>query len=90
MRTLDLLAATADRSVLHVTHELDGLDQPDEIVVLARGQVSERGRARRICLRRRPLPADVAGSARCARGGPEWGRPYGRRAHYPARRGRTG
>jgi len=39
----DLLAATAGRSVLLITHELDGLDQMDEIVVLAAGRVAERG-----------------------------------------------
>jgi ATP-binding cassette, subfamily C, bacterial CydC len=39
----DLLAATAGRSVLLITHDLDGLDQLDEIVVLDRGRVAERG-----------------------------------------------
>ncbi len=39
----DLLAATTGRSVLLITHDLDGLDQFDEIVVLARGHVVERG-----------------------------------------------
>jgi ATP-binding cassette, subfamily C, bacterial CydC len=41
--TADLLAATAGRSTLLITHDLDGLDQVDEIVVLERGQVAERG-----------------------------------------------
>jgi len=41
--TADLLAATAGRSTLLITHELDGLDQVDEIVVLDHGQVAERG-----------------------------------------------
>ncbi|MGD0066366.1 MAG: thiol reductant ABC exporter subunit CydC [Streptosporangiaceae bacterium] len=41
--TADLLAATAGRATLLITHELDGLDQVDEIVLLDRGQVTERG-----------------------------------------------
>jgi len=41
--TADLLAATAGRATLLITHELDGLDQVDEIVVLDHGQVAERG-----------------------------------------------
>ena len=41
--TADLLAATAGRATLLITHDLDGLDQVDEIVVLARGRVVERG-----------------------------------------------
>ena len=41
--TADLLAATAGRSVLLITHDLDGLEQVDEIVVLEHGQVAERG-----------------------------------------------
>ncbi len=39
----DLLAATTGRSVLLITHELEGLDRLDEIVVLADGEVAERG-----------------------------------------------
>jgi ABC-type multidrug transport system fused ATPase/permease subunit len=39
----DLLAATAGRSTLLITHDLEGLDQVDEIVVLDRGRVAERG-----------------------------------------------
>jgi ATP-binding cassette subfamily C protein CydC len=39
----DLLAATAGRSTLLITHELDGLDRFDEIVVLDRGRLAERG-----------------------------------------------
>ena len=41
--TADLLAATAGRSTLLITHDLEGLDQVDEIVVLDHGQVVERG-----------------------------------------------
>ncbi len=41
--TADLLAATAGRSTLLITHDLDGLDQVDEIVVLDHGRVAERG-----------------------------------------------
>jgi ABC-type transport system involved in cytochrome bd biosynthesis fused ATPase/permease subunit len=41
--TADLLAATAGRSTLLITHHLDGLDQVDEIVVLDHGRVAERG-----------------------------------------------
>ena len=38
-----LLAATAGRSTLLITHDLEGLDQVDEVVVLDHGQVVERG-----------------------------------------------
>jgi ATP-binding cassette, subfamily C, bacterial CydC len=41
--TADVLHATKGRSVLLITHELDGLDQVDQIVVLARGSVVEKG-----------------------------------------------
>ena len=41
--TADLLAATQGRATLLITHDLDGLDQVDEIVVLDRGRVAERG-----------------------------------------------
>jgi ATP-binding cassette subfamily C protein CydC len=41
--TADLLAVTAGRSTLWITHEFDGLDQVDEIVVLDAGRVAERG-----------------------------------------------
>jgi ABC-type multidrug transport system fused ATPase/permease subunit len=39
----DLLAITVGRSVLLITHDLDGLDQVDEIILLDRGRVVERG-----------------------------------------------
>jgi ABC-type multidrug transport system fused ATPase/permease subunit len=46
--TADLLAATAGRATLLITHDLDGLDQVDEIVVLDRGRVAERGTHREL------------------------------------------
>jgi ABC-type multidrug transport system fused ATPase/permease subunit len=39
----DLLAITAGRATLLITHDLDGLDQMDEIVVLDQGRAVERG-----------------------------------------------
>jgi ATP-binding cassette, subfamily C, bacterial CydC len=39
----DLLAVTAGRATLLITHQLDGLDQLDEIVVLDKGRAVERG-----------------------------------------------
>jgi thiol reductant ABC exporter CydC subunit len=41
--TGDLLAATQGRATLLITHELDGLREVDEIVVLERGKVAQRG-----------------------------------------------
>jgi ATP-binding cassette, subfamily C, bacterial CydC len=41
--TADLLALTAGRATLLITHELEGLDQVDEIIVLERGKVVQRG-----------------------------------------------
>ncbi len=41
--TADLLAATAGRATLLITHDLDGLEEVDEIVVLDHGRVAERG-----------------------------------------------
>ena len=41
--TADILTATQGRATLLITHDLDGLDQVDEIVVLDRGRVAERG-----------------------------------------------
>jgi ATP-binding cassette, subfamily C, bacterial CydC len=46
--TTDLLLATEGRSVLLITHDLDGLDQVDEIVVLDHGRVAEQGRHRQL------------------------------------------
>ncbi len=39
----DLLALTAGRATLLITHELEGLDHVDEIIVLERGKVVQRG-----------------------------------------------
>jgi len=39
----DLLTVSAGRATLLITHDLDGLEQMDEIVVLDRGRVAERG-----------------------------------------------
>jgi ABC-type transport system involved in Fe-S cluster assembly fused permease/ATPase subunit len=41
--SLSYLVATAGRSTLLITYDLEGLDQVDEIVVLEYGQVTERG-----------------------------------------------
>jgi ATP-binding cassette, subfamily C, bacterial CydC len=41
--TRDILAATAGHATLLITHDRDGLDQLDEIVVLRDGRVIERG-----------------------------------------------
>ncbi len=41
--TADLLSATRGRTTLLITHDLVGLEQVDEIVVLDRGAVTERG-----------------------------------------------
>jgi thiol reductant ABC exporter CydC subunit len=46
--TADLLRATEGRSVLLITHEPDGLDQVDEIVVLDHGRVAEQGSHRQL------------------------------------------
>jgi thiol reductant ABC exporter CydC subunit len=41
--TRDLLALTEGRATLLITHELEGLDQVDEIMVLEHGKVTQRG-----------------------------------------------
>jgi ABC-type multidrug transport system fused ATPase/permease subunit len=48
--TADLLAVTEDRATLLITHDLAGLDQLDEIVVLDRGRVVNRGTHRALLL----------------------------------------
>jgi ATP-binding cassette subfamily C protein CydC len=40
--TRDLLAATAGRATLLITHDLDAFDQLDEIIMLREGKVTER------------------------------------------------
>jgi ATP-binding cassette, subfamily C, bacterial CydC len=52
--TADLLAVTAGRSTLLITHERDGLDGVDEIVVLDRGKVVQRGTHRQLSDREGP------------------------------------
>ena len=46
--TADLLTLTEGRATLLITHELDGLDALDEIIVLDRGQVTQRGTHRQL------------------------------------------
>jgi thiol reductant ABC exporter CydC subunit len=46
--TADLLAVTAGRSTLLITHDLAGLEQVDEIIVLDRGRVVQRGTHREL------------------------------------------
>jgi thiol reductant ABC exporter CydC subunit len=41
--TADILTVTQGRATLLITHDLDGLDRVDEIVLLDRGQVAARG-----------------------------------------------
>jgi len=41
--TADLLAATAGRATLLITHDLDGLDQVDQVIVLRDGRVADPG-----------------------------------------------
>jgi ABC-type multidrug transport system fused ATPase/permease subunit len=41
--TADILSVTEGRATLLITHDLDGLDQVDEIVVLDHGRVVARG-----------------------------------------------
>jgi thiol reductant ABC exporter CydC subunit len=44
----DLLTVTAGRATLLITHEGDGLDQVDEIIVLDHGRVAQRGTHRQL------------------------------------------
>ena len=52
--TADLLDVTKGRATLLITHELRGLDQVDEIVVLEAGKVAGRGTHHKL-LRECPL-----------------------------------
>jgi ATP-binding cassette, subfamily C, bacterial CydC len=79
--TADLLAATAGRSTLLITHDTRGLDQVDEIVVLDRGRAVQRGTHRELisadgpyrrlqaARQEPPLPA-AAPEVRCGAAGP--------------------
>jgi ATP-binding cassette, subfamily C, bacterial CydC len=46
--TADLLAVTAGRATLLITHDFTGLDQVDEIIVLEQGKVAQRGTHREL------------------------------------------
>jgi ATP-binding cassette, subfamily C, bacterial CydC len=46
--TADLLTVTRGRTTLLITHELEGLEEVDEIIVLDRGQVAQRGTHRQL------------------------------------------
>ena len=76
--TADLLAATAGRATLLITHDLDGLDEVDEIVVLEHGAGGRARHAPGADPVRRRLPAAVGG----------WGpaRRRARRQHTVGRR----
>jgi ABC-type multidrug transport system fused ATPase/permease subunit len=41
--TTDILTVTQGRATLLITHDLDGLDQVDEIIILDHGRVAARG-----------------------------------------------
>jgi thiol reductant ABC exporter CydC subunit len=52
--TADLLAITTGRATLLITHELDGLDQVDEIIILDHGTVVQRGTHQQLMLAHGP------------------------------------
>ena len=54
--TADLLLLTAGRATLLITHELEGLEQVDEIILLDQGRVTERGTHAELMAYRRPIP----------------------------------
>jgi len=64
--TRDLLAATAGRATLLITHDPEGLDQVDEIVVLSHGKIVEHVRKRK---QPECQPRGYRGSAPGSRGG---------------------
>ncbi|WP_344011591.1 thiol reductant ABC exporter subunit CydD [Streptomyces thermospinosisporus] len=53
--TADLLAATEGRTTLLITHRLAGLDAVDEVIVLDRGRVVQRGPYEELALGEGPL-----------------------------------
>ncbi|MBV1939800.1 thiol reductant ABC exporter subunit CydD [Streptomyces sp. BV286] len=53
--TADLLAATAGRTTLMITHRLAGLEAADEVIVLAEGRVVQRGAFDELVHARGPL-----------------------------------
>ena len=87
----DLLAVTAGRAVLLITHDLDGLDQVDEIVVLDRGRIVERGAHaelvsggglyQRMWRSARPAQAGDVGGHRCDTQDPWTGLPRSARGY---------
>ena len=66
--TADLLALTEGRAALLITHELDGLDALDEIIVLDRGQVTQRGTHRQLMRAEGPYRQMLAARERGAAG----------------------
>jgi ABC-type multidrug transport system fused ATPase/permease subunit len=68
--TADLLAVTAGRATLLITHEPDGLDQVDEIIVLDHGRVVQRGTHRQLLRADGPYRGQHAPQARPAGGLP--------------------
>jgi ATP-binding cassette subfamily C protein CydC len=44
----DVLTATAGRSMIFITHDLESLDRMDEVLVLGNGQVRQRGTPREL------------------------------------------
>ena len=73
--TADLLTLTEGRATLLITHELDGLDALDEIIVLDRGKVTQRGTHRELMRTdgpyRQMLAARQPGAARMRPGADE-------------------
>jgi len=59
--TRDLLAATAGRSTLLITHDLEGLDHVDEIIVLGQGRVIQRGSYAELARPGQARPAEAGG-----------------------------
>ena len=70
----DILAATAGRTVLLVTHDLARLDRLDEVVVLVGGRVVQRGPHAELLARRRLVPQRTRPTAAPVRCEPVTGR----------------